>query len=1236
MHRVLLLPQQSPAPPRFRPTALSFPIPQFQLYAVQRWLVQRRHITLLVVYTGNDAHTITLHAFVPDSPAVWDDTIARFRADGAKPKQTAHGLLMVTSLANFRSDYTIVQIPTGDFPQAKDQLYANINLLRIGSSGRTALTLEDPSDSTKDRFMSAYCLPESLAQDNFRLSPQVAPSTSPSSKPVPPIGLGRPSSQEQALRKDDTHVSKVKDNTIFFATVLELVKLIQAGLAIFGLYPSLNATSVPSDLLLDGLLCDYTVQGMRHWIAHVGGPCVGLEPTERVADPAFVAALFSLILSIRNKLAFLGYAFALPRDPFLYPHSFSLALNAYINSSSPSHHHHQTFTSPHGSVYITTNTNSLSSTANTPLVGTVLTRELIDAINTAYDAKLKAENRKVRRVIKNKLAPGVDSDGAGEGESREQRKHALSLTLSHESSSNISPSHSQPGQSNPNASPSSMGIGSSGGGQLLSGIGSLASGLRLTTGGGQSNGDGDSTGALMVPTLNLADLVSLATSGATSRRERKRREKEKERRRESQDIGAAGGISVALAYEKERDGVVAGTLRALWSGRVMDVIRMREDAEGLGIAERSKDKWKGGRLRSYSVVASDGDESSKDRKYEGRSTEEESDVHNLSAAGGSVHSFGGMWSGRVRGKLGSWAGLTKRKNQSVDLGNLTSLNSTHKGKQKEIEKERDFSPPPAIHIAGSPPGPSRLAIGNGNGSTSNRPSMSRRSTMSGSGPQSPTLPPMVFSPEGDRYPDDDDLLSSGQVSPLSDYKPNPFNMLGSNNAISSLGTGVASAAESSTNLGSTGLMNQQDYERAVAKLLSQKRPWSNRRVPQSARVSSWADPMSAKDVDGGEDEEEKVDAKRKWHRDRIVESEGDETDVSRQGENTGAESLGVRWKRKEKARFHSLLSVVDGEGVLIEEPLGGSDEEDTRRSFHDLQAFHGMEVLTPERMKIDVDICGQLLTMWRREEHLRNVITSTRLIATALAKTNISLREHYETHHETLAQVDAASSVLSSLETERTRSLKILQATNTLQYESAQFHVDDIWQAASPPRRKVFALREKVFGTGGRRLPPGVHGAHGPYNRLQWTLDGRERLVDHLGRTESEAEEENKIEEELTEGGFFVDKFGGPATPGVAHLEEGDVVENPGIKPMWLLRFFTSWGARWSASAGTGPVSSPAPTAQLGAKDEGATDDRQGQLPTPTETSVNSIPPSSDEKWTFVDGEIVRTPSEMTEETTKL
>lgn len=171
----------------------------------------------------------------------------------AKPKETTYGTLLVTSLAQFRSDYTtIVQIPGGNLESAKPQLYTNINLLRMGCSGRSGLTLEEPSDTTKNRFLSTYFLP-----DNH------------------PSGTG-------------------KAPSLFNDTVLELVKLVQVSLHTFGYY---------SPTSFDGLLCDSTVEGLRRWVNEVGEQLVdGLGPMERTADPNTVASLLSLVLAIRNRL----------------------------------------------------------------------------------------------------------------------------------------------------------------------------------------------------------------------------------------------------------------------------------------------------------------------------------------------------------------------------------------------------------------------------------------------------------------------------------------------------------------------------------------------------------------------------------------------------------------------------------------------------------------------------------------------------------------------------------------------------------------------------------------------------------------------------------------------------------------------------------------------------------------------------------------------------------------------
>ena len=297
-------------------------IPGYQLYAVEKWIVERnRPVSLLVVYTGNPAHTITLTALVPaphlsqsDTLAQWDQAVLHLRADGAKPKQTPHGVLMVTSLAHFRSDFTIVHIPDGNFLAVKDQLYANINLLRLGCSGRSALALDDPSDTTKYRFISMYSLPETTqaqplpnSSEHLPLPPlihshshvQQSPTKSNSQQVAQQITLTHPirshnRSTSSLPTKKDLFCGKTKERFTFIATVLEFVKLIQAGLAICGMYGSNTATP---KLILDGLLCDVTVDGIRKWIAKVGGPCVSLEVclcTFSISQPVPSSSSFSL------------------------------------------------------------------------------------------------------------------------------------------------------------------------------------------------------------------------------------------------------------------------------------------------------------------------------------------------------------------------------------------------------------------------------------------------------------------------------------------------------------------------------------------------------------------------------------------------------------------------------------------------------------------------------------------------------------------------------------------------------------------------------------------------------------------------------------------------------------------------------------------------------------------------------------------------------------------------------
>lgn len=119
---------------------------------------------------------ITVTALTPstllspsDAQSEWSKVLHHLRRDGARPRdvrlstpQTSSphttflspptstptptsATLMTTSLAHFRSDYTIIHLPQGKFtqPEVQGQLYANIGLLRMGCGGRSAVGLEE-------------------------------------------------------------------------------------------------------------------------------------------------------------------------------------------------------------------------------------------------------------------------------------------------------------------------------------------------------------------------------------------------------------------------------------------------------------------------------------------------------------------------------------------------------------------------------------------------------------------------------------------------------------------------------------------------------------------------------------------------------------------------------------------------------------------------------------------------------------------------------------------------------------------------------------------------------------------------------------------------------------------------------------------------------------------------------------------------------------------------------------
>lgn len=164
-------------------------------------------------------------------------------------------MIMATSLAHFRSDFTIVYLPGGDFFAVQEQLYSNINLLRTGCSGRSALTLEHSSEATKDRFLSMYHLPDAPVPSTLQQTPSKH------------LDGGDHAGQDS----NDKSLSKKTINRLFVTTVLELVKLVQASLLIYGMYA--GGVCAPAD----GLLCDVTIEGIQRWVRDVGEPILDVE-----------------------------------------------------------------------------------------------------------------------------------------------------------------------------------------------------------------------------------------------------------------------------------------------------------------------------------------------------------------------------------------------------------------------------------------------------------------------------------------------------------------------------------------------------------------------------------------------------------------------------------------------------------------------------------------------------------------------------------------------------------------------------------------------------------------------------------------------------------------------------------------------------------------------------------------------------------------------------------------------
>ena len=127
------------------------------------------------------------------------------------------------------------------------------------------------SDTTKARFLSTYHLPDPSA------TTVVFKSHTKSKSLDPKFGsLSKSATLDLVPLVSNPYPLARHVETLFNASVLELVKFIQAALSIFGMFAT-SPSGTNLRLEIDGLLCDVTVDGIRRWVAEIGGPCVGIQ-----------------------------------------------------------------------------------------------------------------------------------------------------------------------------------------------------------------------------------------------------------------------------------------------------------------------------------------------------------------------------------------------------------------------------------------------------------------------------------------------------------------------------------------------------------------------------------------------------------------------------------------------------------------------------------------------------------------------------------------------------------------------------------------------------------------------------------------------------------------------------------------------------------------------------------------------------------------------------------------------
>ncbi|WWC86774.1 uncharacterized protein L201_001653 [Kwoniella dendrophila CBS 6074] len=282
----------------------------YALYSLRSWFLSRTHFShTIVTQTGKPTEKISAYLLVPSHGLSPHE--AAFELSNAiqilasetqsSPRKTEYGTLLVTTPSAFGQE--VNPVPGGDFRVAKPYTTVNTGLRRLGCGGRAVIGMDSPIPALRRKFHDLYRIPQPL-HASIPLSRNTSPSTSPTNnKTYPPSPLSDAGTTTHDITTDP-----------FTYLVIELVKLIQASLAIWGLFGNLKGS-----MEVDGLFCDETKAGIFQWrrimgMEHEESLKLEKETSGGCIDPKTLAALLSSITSVHYELDALEIK--ITKDPF--------------------------------------------------------------------------------------------------------------------------------------------------------------------------------------------------------------------------------------------------------------------------------------------------------------------------------------------------------------------------------------------------------------------------------------------------------------------------------------------------------------------------------------------------------------------------------------------------------------------------------------------------------------------------------------------------------------------------------------------------------------------------------------------------------------------------------------------------------------------------------------------------------------------------------------------------------